>query len=261
MKISLFKSVWGRALVLALALAVVVVGVAYAITITVDGNVSPATEWDAITGQTPGYTDDNEDAGIADAADIDFVMWTNNDTNMYFRLNTYATPRLNGVSWILICLDTDANPSTGSTSTHAFYNQCNSQTGFEKYIRVFDNGVDGYIANVRTRNGDGTTSAGLGEFGGSSIVEISATKTQLFGSPTGCPGTMNMVVYYDGGDTDSDDNTPDIGTMAISCGNPTAVTLNDLSATSTTPWMAVVLSAGLLVTLAAGALVLRRKLA
>ncbi|GAB4402951.1 MAG: hypothetical protein OHK0052_26090 [Anaerolineales bacterium] len=42
---------------------------------------------------------------------------------------------------------------------------------------------------------------------------------------------------------------------------PNAVTLNDLSATSSTPWMAVALGAGLLVTLAAGALLLRRKLA
>lgn len=42
---------------------------------------------------------------------------------------------------------------------------------------------------------------------------------------------------------------------------PNAVTLNDLSATSSTPWIAVAWGAGLLVTLAAGALVLRRKLA
>lgn len=203
----------------------------YALTITVDGNEA---DWVAPAGQIADIG--GNEGSIPDAADIEYVRWTNNQTDMFFLVNTYGTPaRVNGASWVLICLDTDNNTSTGSTAGFLYYTNCNSLIGFDRIVLLQSNFGTYSVGIGSVSNTDVITYPGVGAYGYTTndVVELSAPLSLLGFGPGTCPGTIPSVVYFDGGDGSDDDNTPDGGSTNIGCGLPTAVSLQNVSANST----------------------------
>lgn len=214
--------------------------VVYSATITVDGD---ETDWPASAGLSndPG----GDETGIPNNADIEYIKWTNNTSNMYFLVNTYTAPaRLNNSSWLLICMDIDSNTLTGSTTSFLYYDNCNSQIGFDRVI-LLQSSFGTYSVGVGTvDNSNNISWNGSGNaygYANNDLVEISAPLTSLFGVAN-CPSSITTVVYYDGGDTSPDDHTPDTGTVTTNCGAPTAVSLQNSTASSASPFMPVIVA-------------------
>ncbi len=243
-------------LMVAMAL-VLVTAVTYALTITVDGNEA---DWVATSAGTQIDPGGNEGT-IPDAADIEYMRWTNDQTNMFFLVNTYGTPsRLNGASWVLVCLNTDGNTGTGSTTGFLYYDNCNQQTGFDRIVLLQSN-FGSYAVGVGTvSDTDVITYPGQGTYGYTTndVVEMSAPLTLLGFNAANCPAAIPAVLYYDGGDTSDDDHTPETGTININCGAPTAVTLQNVSASGQSAVLPFVLGAFGLIVVSTG-LVINRK--
>ena len=234
-----------------LVLAVMVVGVVFAITITVDGDKESA--WSGSGGQTPGNTTDPNETEITDNRDIASVSWTNDESNFYLMLETYGTPSLASFpnqTDIYFCINTDNNTSTGST-----YENCNNQTGIDRYIHVLAaSGVAVYDSDFLFV-GNGTLGYNTGVT--NPVIEVSVLNSDLGLSSSNCTQSMPMTIFFDNGTTDPDDNTPNTGQVDIGCGSPTAITLSSLEARS--PWLTspYTLSAAVLLLIAAmGGLVL-----
>ena len=211
-------------------LSLLIVSVASAITITVDGIREAA--WNGSGGQTPGSVKDRNEPQITDGYDIDTFQWTNDHTNMYFLVSTYADTIRTGnpQPTIFICLNTDNSTATGGT-----YANCNNMTGIDRSIEI--NLSTPNNSTVRVYNGPPLPATPFSNAGAyatqTTITEVAVPVNLLFAAGV-CPGTIPTVVYFDNGITDPDDNVPDRNTFNINCGNPTAVTLSSLQAQPTT---------------------------
>ena len=210
-------------LITSLILTLMMTGIVQAITIVVDGTKEAV--WDTGSGgQTPGSQSDVNEGTITDGYDIEEFKWTNDTTNMYFLMDTYATTIWTGTPapTLVICIDVDNNTGTGGS-----YANCNNMTGIDRSIIVTRFGAEVYNGDPNTGTYvDVATSARSGD-----ITEVGVELADL-----GIPGTftcsqgMPTAVYFDNGITDPDDNTPDSGTISIGCGAPTAVTISKIGA-------------------------------
>ena len=197
---------------------------ALAVTITVDG-VKEAV-WDAGDGggDVPGSQTDPDEGLITNGYDIQEFKWTNNASNMFFLMDTYATTIWTGTPFptLIICLDMDNNTATGGT-----YTNCAGMSGIDRSISATRFGAEIYDSDPNT--GNFINVASLGRAG--EITEIGAAFADLgLGTTFTCGGTIVAAVYFDNGIVDPDDNTPDTGTFNIGCGGPTAVGLANQSA-------------------------------
>lgn len=231
--------------ILALVMGTAVV---HAITIVVDG--VKETEWDGSGGQTPGIIlDTTNESDIDDRYDIKEVRYTNDSTGgtapygfMYWLFETYANYDSNYPSndpLIIICLDTDGNTSTGGNAV----GYCDDMTGIERRVRIKP--TDGTV-QVQGWNGSGffTISQPTGglrsvaffDSGSDGIADypyieagFDLESLGITNSAT-CISTMHAAVYFDNGIIDGEDQVPNSGTAIISCGTPTAVSLQSFSA-------------------------------
>ena len=256
-------------LLMLIGMLVMATAVVHAITITVDGDREAA--WTAGSGgQTPGSHGDANEPGINDNVDIQTFRWTNDQTNFYFAIEVWGPPPLmTHLVPINICLDTDNSAATDMHPAHAIYrDRCSygtGVTGIDTVVEVVMLGgsptgfVYDYTTNPATNIG--TAVLGYNQSATTPIIEISAPLALLGQGSGTCLGTIPMVVYYDGGDTNPDDNLPGSGTVAINCGNPTAVNLQTFSAdnnTSTLPLIGISLLA-VLALVSAGVFIARRE--
>jgi len=231
------KTRWLATIMLVVGLVVATTGVAYAITIVVDGIKESA--WNGSGGQTPGSVTDANESAIADGRDIKEFKWTNDSTNMYFLMETYANTVWTGNPYptLVICMDTDNNSGTGGT-----YTNC-GMTGIERSIVCTRYGCELYDGDP-----DNGTLISNPAFGKATVyAEVGASISDL-GLSGICDGrSMATAIYFDGGTTDPDDNTPDTGTFPLTCGTPTAVTLQSTQARPLWPAIGLI-SIGLLLT-------------
>jgi MYXO-CTERM domain-containing protein len=250
------------ALVVALSSAVT----AFAITITVDGDREAA--WSGSGGQTPGTATDPNEGSINDNVDIETFQWTNDTTNFYFLVDVQAAaPLMPALAVVDICLDTDNSTSTDIPSSNAIQrDRCSYGTGvsgIDTVVEAYRLGSGTQLVDVYDVTQDPPAVLGSGTLGynpsaTTPVVEISAALSTLGYGPGSCPGSIPMVVYYDGGDTNPDDNLPDSGTTNISCGSPTAVTLSAVGAQAG-PTVLIGVAFGLVGLVALGALVVVRR--
>ena len=216
------------AVTVALVAALVLSSVAYAITIVVDGIREAA--WNGSGGQIPGSVTDVNDPAITDGYDLQTFQWTNDTSNMYFLISTWANTITTGFPnpTIVICLNTDNNTATGGS-----YANCNNMTGIDRSISI-----DLVTHSVTVFNGapGGPTIAGANNSATqTNITEVSVPLSSLgFVSAATCPPVMPTAVYFDNGIIDPDDRVPNAGTVNTNCGTPTAVTLSSLQAQPTT---------------------------
>jgi hypothetical protein len=125
---------------------------------------------------------------------------------------------------LVICINTDNNLGTGGT-----YANCNNMSGIDRSV-VIDQGA-GATLNVDVLNSDPNTGSSLGSGTGArvnTVNEISISLALLgLNSATACIGPMPAVIYFDNGVVDPDNN-PDTGTFNLTCGTPTAVTMQNV---------------------------------
>lgn len=223
--------------------------VVHAITIIIDGTKEAA--WGGAMGQTPGSQTDPNEGAIDDRFDLSEVMWTNDSTGgiapygfMYWLFETYGNFDYNIVSnepLILVCLDSDNNIGTGT----AVSGYCNDMNGVDYRIRIFP-GTD--LVQVQRWNGASFVNVAM-PAGGLRDVAYADTDVDLvadtqyieagfdlqsIGITNGatCINSMVAAVYYDNGIIDGEDQVTDSGTFTVSCGSPTAVSLQSFSATN-----------------------------
>jgi hypothetical protein len=238
------------AVTFAVLAALILSSVAFAIVIVVDGVRESA--WDGVGGQTPGTVLDPNEAGITDGYDIQRFQWTNDSTKMYFLIQTFANTIFTGnpIPTIFICLNTDNLPTGGT------YANCNGMTGIDRTVLINRSAVEVYNSdpNTGTVIGNGTRATAT------NTTEVSVNLSDLGFSNAFCPSNITTAIYFDNGIVDPDDNVPDSGTVTISCGAPTAVTLNSLQAQPTTsPVLPLALVGGAAVILTGTMLYIRRK--
>ncbi len=257
--------------VISFVLVILLLGitVASAITIVVDGNREAL--WDGSGGQTPGSQTDTNESDINDDVDIKTFQWTNDTSNFYFLIEVYSPPPLmNDLAPIDICMDTDNDPSTDIPSSNSTQrDRCSYSTG----VSGIDTVIEAYVTNggtdknavvydvtqdPRVYKGNGTL--GYDQSASVPVVEIAAPLNLLGYGPGNCPSSIPIVVYYDGGQTNPDDNFPNSGSYSINCGSPTAVTVNRMKASSSTPgWAPFLAVFGLLGVGALGLVTLRKR--
>jgi hypothetical protein len=223
--------------------------IAYAISINVDGVREAA--WNGSGGQTPGIFTDTDEITITNGYDIQRVQWTNDGTYMYFLLQTYTDTILDNfpVPTIYICLDTDNDAGTGGD-----YANCNNMTGIERTIKI-----DRYVTAVYLDDPSGILIDEGNRGTATDITEVAFTLSSLGFSSTSCPISITSAIYFDNGIGDPDDNVPNIGTLTLSCGSPTAVTLNSLQAQPASPVVPVALIGVSAIALLGSVLFFRRR--
>lgn len=212
---------------LVVLLSLFFVQTSYAITIVIDG-IREAV-WDTGAGaQLPGIQNDLNEGGITDGYDVEQVLWTNDTSNFYFLMQTYANTIWSGTTppILVICIDTDNNTATGGT-----YANCNNMSGIDRSI-VIDQGLTATSLDVLVLDSDPNTGNPLGTGTGArvnTVNEISVSLALLgLNSAAACTGPMPAVIYFNNGVVDPDDNTPDTGTFNLTCGSPTAVTMQNV---------------------------------
>jgi hypothetical protein len=203
--------------VMAMVLATTAV---YAITITVDG--TRETAWDG----GGSITEPNEPGVANDGLDVQTIEWTNDTSNFYILLDTYAatawnTPNGPDFPYIYFCMNTDNSLATGTANICTL-----GAGGYDRYVRiagptpltvtVFNQafGVIGATTSVATVN---------------DITELSVDVASLGLSTANC-GTITASAYFDGRTGDPDDSVQDSGDFSMGCGGTTAVTLQNVSA-------------------------------
>ncbi len=237
----------GKALILAVLVAGVLVGTALAWTIVVDG--TRESTWMIGGANGPGIQADQDETGINNnGVDLSLFGWTNDVTYYYFLIETYST-----TTWIqapprpqiVICLDTDNNVGTGS-----FYNNCNDMSGIDRYITLNQGtvppGVTVYDSSFSTQISTTPLVSST-----NNVTELGILNTALGFDGSNC-GLVPLAVYFDGGNTDIDDNVPNSGQLTGTCGPPTAVTLSDISARPQTNSALLFVAVGLLLLVGAG---------
>ena len=101
----------------------------FARTITIDGN---GADW--VGSSIPAISDPDEVLILVNRMDVSQVLYTNNVTNLFFRIDTYASTTNWPVGFAFICLNTDNNLATGGS-----IDQCEdvgSQVGVDYVLRV-----------------------------------------------------------------------------------------------------------------------------
>lgn len=247
------------AILLLLALMMVLgTAVVHAITIVIDG-VREAV-WDTGAGlQIPGIQNDPNEGPITDGYDIEQVLWTNDQNNMYFLMQTYADTIWTGTPrpTMVICLDTDNDTGTGGS-----YPNCNNMIGIDRSIIVQRLNASGTTLAVEVVDSDPNTGNYVGDGVGArqnNVNELSVALADLgLDSTTACINIIPAVIYFDNGIVDPDDNTPDTGTFTLSCGSPTAVTLQSIT-TSSSPVAALSVAAVLMLAVVSAGFVLYRR--
>jgi hypothetical protein len=236
-----------------LAIILLTVQAAYAITITVDGTRESA--WDGDMGQLPGIQSDPDESGITDGYDVEEFRWTNDATNMYFLMDTYASTIWTGnpAPTLVICINLDNNTATGGS-----YSNCNNMTGIDRSIVVTRYGIDVYDGDPNT----GTLiSATTQDATSGDITEVSIDLASLgIGSTFSCIQGMPAAIYFDNGIGDPDDHTPDTGLFTIGCGSPTSITISESNAQpSSAQWVTPAIGIASLVNVGVVALVYKRR--
>ena len=237
------------AAIITIILLVALASPALAITITVDGSRESA--WNG--GGT--QSDPNEVAVTNDGVDLARVQWTNDLTNMYFLFETYTNTQwlgfVSGDPYILLCMNTDDDPDTGTS-----YPSVCPGTGYDRYVRIA--GPTPLRVTVYDSDGtpidDATTSVATSGV----YTELSIDNASLGFSSTNC-GLSSTSVYMDGRTSPPDDNVRDTEDIPLTCGDPTAVTLSSFNAGAQRPVGITVLSVVLLVGALAGLGILRRR--
>ncbi len=215
-----------KALFWPLVLILVIAQTAYAIGITVDGVRESA--WDGNGDQTPGKSLDANEGAIDDGSDIKVFEWTNDPTYLYLGFETYTNTIWSSFlgTRLDFCLNTDKDTNTGFS-----YPNCNGMTGIDRFIRITPG--TGNNLTVQIYDGNQTlipTATVSGMYSGA-YSEVSIDLASLgMTSASVCDGTIDGVIYFDGGTTNPDDNTPDSGFMPFTCGSPSAVTLQNSTA-------------------------------
>ncbi len=234
-------------MVLVALMLVGVTAVAYAITITVDGSREAA--W----GGGGSANDPNEVDVTNDGVDVQIVEWTNDTTNFYFLIETYAA-----VTWdltgftdaeLILCINNDNNVATGSSLP----GQCLG-TGYDRYIQIV--GPTPTI-NVFDSNFNPVAATTDIAFNGT-ITEISIDAASLGLSSANC-GSMLMGVYFDGQTQDPDDNVLDGGDIPITCGSPTAISLQNIAVSGQSVAYPFALGAFGLIIISTGLLINRKR--
>lgn len=231
-----------------LVMAVLVGGtaVAYAITITIDG--VRETAWDGGGSQS----DPNEGTITNDGVDLQTVQWTNDTSKFYFLFQTYVD-----VTWdltgftdaeLILCVNSDNDTSTGTNLP----GQCIG-SGYERYVRIIGPTPTASVFDSAGAPIAATTNVA---FDGT-IVEFSIDLVSL-GLNSGNCGPMLVGVYFDGQTQDPDDNVLDTSDVPITCGSPTAVTLQNISAAGQSVVLPFALS-GLVLIIVSIVLVINRK--
>jgi|GEM_PF-1856174 hypothetical protein len=264
------------AFTVAIVLALSIVAIAAAITIVVDGIKEPT--WGGSGGQVPGAVLDPNEAAIDDRYDIKVISYTNDALgsapwgHLYFLFESYsnfdsiypvATPQ------IIVCMDVDNKTSTGTTAS----GYCNDMAGIDRRIYFFPslgtvtvqrwNGAAFVVVpqpsgGMRAVAYDDPSASGIADMpyieGGVDLQSLGIINTAT------CIGNMQVAVYYDNGIIDGEDQIPDSGTFNMSCGNPTAVTLNSLQAqpVNTSPLLPLALVGGAAVILIGAVFFTRR---
>ncbi|MBE2198225.1 MAG: hypothetical protein IAE79_06405 [Anaerolinea sp.] len=264
------------AILLLLALMMVLgTAVVQAITITIDGIREAA--WDGDGGQLPGVQGDPNEPDIDDRFDIREVRWTNDSTGgtppygfMYWLFETYDNFDYNVVSnepLILVCLDTDNDTGTGANVS----GYCNNMQGVDRRIRIFPGtglvqvqSWNGSIfVNVATPAG-GLRAVAFADADSNGIADTPYIEAgfdlQSLGitSSATCINTMRASIYYDNGIIDGEDQVTDTGSFTVSCGSPTAVTLQSIT-TSSSPVAALSVAAALMLVVVSAGFVLYRR--
>jgi hypothetical protein len=198
---------------------VLVTAVAYAITIAVDGVQEGA--W---TGG--GSVGDGDEVAITNnGVDIQTVRWTNDTSNFYFLFETYGNTTWNLPGFteadLILCINSDNVLGTGSSLP----GQCLG-SGYDVYVRLVGPTPTVSVFDSTFTPVAATTQVG---FVGTTITEISVDLASLGLSTANC-GVMPVGIYFDGQTADPDDNVTDVGDISMTCGEPTAVTLQNVSA-------------------------------
>ncbi|MFQ5397978.1 MAG: hypothetical protein ACE5E7_00085 [Anaerolineae bacterium] len=235
-------------LVLVVVLVFMVTAVAYAITITIDG--VRETAWNG-----GGSVTDNNEAGVTDdGVDVQTIEWTNDTTNFYLLLNTYAATGWNtnngpDFPYIYFCLNTDNNVGTGTASICI-----QGAGGYDRYVRV--SGPTPLTVTVFDQNFN-TIAATTSVATSANITEVSVDLTSLGFSAGNC-GSVPSSAYFDGRTPDPDDKVQDGSDFTMKCGNPTAITLQNVDVSSQSTMFPVAVGI-LLLALISGGLIYNRK--
>jgi hypothetical protein len=193
---------------------VVTVPVVYAITITVDG-YNTGGEWANVP---PMIWQEANEPQITDNVDMRNIYATCDTNNAYFRIDTWSMPprhtSTNGLG-NQIYLDVDQNNATGCDDTVAHSGQ-----GYEAYIyHVYF--ITGWFTYVYQCDGAGSWNlvGDVGNYGYGNLLEISASLSDL--TIASCPAdatvldNVDMFFYYDGADTNPDDEVPESGSVTL----------------------------------------------
>lgn len=236
---------WSTIIAFVLTMSLLFAGVVYAITIVVDGTREAA--WDGSGGQTPGSANDGDEPGIANTKDIKEFRWTNDTSNMYFLMETWDTTGWTTSTWVVICINTDNDSATGSSS----YNNCGIP-GIDYSLQCYRNSCALFSGDPDNGSEILDAVTAIGRSGVYTEMSVDLTHMNLTGACDGHP--MPTSIYFDGGTTDPDDNLPDSGSINLTCGSPTAVTLTRTGARTNWP-----IALGASIVFIGATLVLRRR--
>ncbi len=200
---------------------------------------------------------------VTDYYDIKSIFMTNDDTYLYFRIDFWGsstsltedtwfatgggtTPELN------ICIDIDNNDTTGPAVNSGICDGDETMAGTDRRIRIMPSLVTfGQPLNPEVHtctNAFCVNQTGSGTIGYDSafvlggdtdaITEVRVPLADLGISGPTCPGggaqpcIIELGFYYDNGTAPQDDSIPDVGfiTGEVGSGSPTAVSLQNVSA-------------------------------
>lgn len=205
-----------RPFVLSLLLSLVVLSVASATTIVVDGDGS---DWPsgALLTTSPN------DGLIDDEYDLEDIYFTNNTTDLFWRVDLYGTPSITFL--LYICMNTDVNPATGRSDLTF---ECASQVGVDFYIKIFDDGSPSLYSCASDPCTDTVSATVAGAVAGSTF-EASANLVELgITSNRTIPTTLVTIE----GDTPSQE---DVAVVPAPIPGTTAVTLRNMAASTGAP--------------------------
>lgn len=217
--------------------------------------------------------------------DIINVGITNDATNLYVRLDFEGNGDATTNTWIFtvtgrpiltICFDLDDDTSTGVTRTAGNCDGDESMTGVDYFVRLTADEFNPNVPSISLVNCSSGTCVGAAHtiaFGydadADAITEIGIPMANLGITPGTCPdgGTQppgcsfRMGLYYDNGVAPSDDSVPDNGyaTAIFGGGSPTAVSLQSVTANSSSPTTALILGSALMLAVVSVGFVLYRR--
>jgi hypothetical protein len=262
--IKLLESKETRRFFVVLLVALMLVGVtavAYAAIILVDGDPSDA-------GWSGGsLIDDGLEADVEDRWDIRGVFATNSGPaatgTAYFMLQTESVMEFNQGDFLYICIDSDNDNTNGEQSGGVgFPSACTgAMNGIDRVIRVSENDpLSSRVYDCSTGSCVPTLTTPVFGFNAANrTIEVSETLANL-GITAGVDGDCLPIMFYYDNDSVFDDIIPNGGglCMPIGTGSPTAVTLQNVSASGQSSVLPFALGAFGLIIVSTG-LVINRK--